>query len=182
MARAPGADQRRTAAIRATTHPCVMLAESRWNKRPTYGRGRSPGRSSLKLLFIFFLGLPARVSARVRGKRRSSDPEGQQIGTRARLGRRHAGGGWHRRRSWWRPVQAGLPRQLRCDEAPGRVSACQGARCCSCLGRRAAAQRAAACSRARARRGVERDWPCVRARTRCTRVSGAEARVCVQPS
>jgi len=29
---------------------------------------------------------------------------------------------------------------------------------------------------------VERDWPCVRARTRCTRVSGAEARVCVQPS
>ena len=29
---------------------------------------------------------------------------------------------------------------------------------------------------------VERDWPCVRARTRCMRVSGAEARVCVQPS
>ena len=33
----------------------------------------------MKLLFIFFLGLPARVSARVRGKRRSSDPEGQHL-------------------------------------------------------------------------------------------------------
>ena len=77
-------------------HPCVMLAESRWNKRATYGRGRSPGRSSLKLLFIFFLGLPARVSARVRGKRRSSDPEGQQIGIRAgsaiSCARAHLGG------------------------------------------------------------------------------------------